>query len=257
MALGVDILITNDDGVSAPGLSALRTAMGALGNAFVVAPDREQSAMSHALTLHRSLHVEKIAERVYSVDGTPTDCVLLAVHGLMKVRPRLVVAGINHGPNMGEDTMYSGTVAAAMEGAILGIPAIAFSLATKKSEEGCDFSAASAFAGRLAARVLETGLPPNTILNVNIPNSTEGTIEGVRVTRLGERVYQDSVEERVDPSGESHFWITGEATWEPGTDTDFSAVDSGLISITPLHFDLTDYKAIEDLTVWADGLDAA
>jgi len=255
MGVDINILVTNDDGVHAPGLAALREAMSPLGTTCVVAPDRQQSATSHSLTLHRPLHVEQLGDRVHSVDGTPTDCVLLAVHGLLRERPRLVVSGINHGPNMGEDTMYSGTVAAAMEGAILGIPSIAFSLVTREAEGPHDFRAAASFATTLADRILKTGLPPHTVLNVNIPNSPGGEIAGVRVTRLGKRIYQDSIVERVDPDGTSHYWIAGEATWEVGANTDFSAVDCGMISITPLHFDLTDYKAIDDLRIWAAGLE--
>jgi len=249
----IEILVTNDDGIGADGIRALAKAMEMLGNVTIMAPDREQSATSHALTLHRPLRMRKISEREMSVDGTPTDAVLLGVHGFLKERPALVVSGINHGPNMGNDVLYSGTVAAASEGTFLGIPSIAISLATWDT---ADFGPAARVARTLVAQLLRRGLPAKTCLNVNIPAIPYDQIKGVRVTRLGKRVYRDVIVEKTDPRGKLYYWIGGEEpTWENDDSSDFTAVEHGYVSVTPLTFELTDYKELVDLEAKGLSLD--
>jgi 5'-nucleotidase len=241
----IDILVSNDDGIHAEGLRTLIAALRPLGEVTVIAPDREQSATSHSLTLHRPLRVRNLAEGILSVDGTPTDCVLLGVHGFLKRSPALVVSGINHGPNMGNDVLYSGTVAAASEGAFLGIPSIAFSLASWDSKE---FAAAGRVAHDLVKRLLARGLPPGMCLNVNIPALPYEQIRGSRVARLGKRVFRDVIVEKTDPRGKTYYWIGGEhPTWQPDEASDFHAVSEGYVSVTPLTFELTDYKGIVEL----------
>jgi 5'-nucleotidase len=244
----VIILITNDDGIHAPALRALKQELSAVGRVIIVAPDRDQSATSHSLTLHRPFRIQRHETDVYSVDGTPTDCVVTAFYGLLERPPDLVVSGINHGPNMGEDVFYSGTVAAAIEGTIQGAPSIAASLATR---EPADFVEPAQFVTRLVGSLLERGLPRRRLLNVNLPHRPRGSIRGVRVTRLGSRVYRDTLVRKVDPRGRDYYWIGGEdPVWEPRDGTDFSAVQDGYISVTPLALDLTDEGAVEDLRSW-------
>ena len=249
----IEILVTNDDGIGAEGIRALAKAMETLGNVTIMAPDREQSATSHALTLHRPLRIRKISERELSVDGTPTDAVLLGVHGFLKERPALVVSGINHGPNMGNDVLYSGTVAAASEGTFLGIPSVAISLATWGP---ADFGPPARVAKALVAQLLRRGLPAKTCLNVNIPSIPFEEMKGVRVTRLGKRVYRDVIVEKTDPRGKLYYWIGGEEpTWENDDSSDFTAVERGYVSVTPLTFELTDYKELVDLEAKGLSLD--
>ena len=244
----VIILLTNDDGISAPALRRLREELAELGRVIMVAPDRDQSATSHSLTLHRPFRIHKDDEDVYSVDGTPTDCVVTAFYGLLDRPPDLVVSGINHGPNMGEDVFYSGTVAAAIEGTMQGAPAIAASLVTRES---ADFVEPARFIARLARRVLDHGLPPRQLLNVNIPHRPWNEVHGVRVTRLGSRVYRDTLVRKIDPRGRDYYWIGGEdPVWEAREGTDFKAVDAGYISVTPLRLDLTDDAALESMSEW-------
>jgi 5'-nucleotidase len=244
----IEILVTNDDGIGAEGIRALAKAMETLGNVTIMAPDREQSATSHALTLHRPLRIRKISERELSVDGTPTDAVLLGVHGFLKERPALVVSGINHGPNMGNDVLYSGTVAAASEGTFLGIPSVAISLATWGP---ADFGPPARVARTLVAQLLRRGLPARTCLNVNVPAIPWDEIKGVKVTRLGKRVYRDVIVEKTDPRGKLYYWIGGEdPTWEADDHSDFNAVNEGFVSVTPLLLELTDTKAILDMERW-------
>lgn len=242
----MDILLTNDDGIQADGIRALADALAPLGTISIIAPDREQSATSHALTLHRPLRVRNIADGVMSVDGTPTDAVLLGVHGFLKRKPALVVAGINHGPNMGNDVLYSGTVAAASEGMFLGIPSIAISLATWSP--GADFGPAARVTHNLVKALLHRGLQATSCLNVNVPAVPWSGLKGVKITRLGQRVYRDVIVEKTDPRGKLYYWIGGEEpTWKPDDASDFAAVEQGYVSVTPLAFELTDYKAIVDL----------
>lgn len=242
------VLLTNDDGVNAKGLLALKREVSKIGQVWVVAPDREQSATSHSLTLQHPLRINKIGERFYSVDGTPTDAVMLAVHAILKKKPDILISGINHGPNMGDDVSYSGTVAAAMEGTILNIPSIAVS---NVNWEAKHFDCAARFVRRLAKFVLENGLPRYTFLNVNVPDSQQ-PVTDYRITRLGKRVYSDVVIEKIDPRGRNYYWI-GEQTpiWErKADDTDFAVIKKGYASITPLHLDMTDYDAVEKMRRW-------
>lgn len=242
------ILVSNDDGIGSQGLRALVESLRGVGDVVVVAPDRERSAAGHSLTLSRPLRASHLDEGWYSVDGTPTDCVTLAVMGLLPRRPRLVAAGINHGSNLGDDVTYSGTVSSAMEATLQGIPAFAVSVA---GAGDFDFRAAADFARRLAQEILRRGLPQDTLLNVNVPNLPPGAIRGVAVTRQGRRVYSETVVRKIDPRGKAYYWIGGtEPTWERSGETDYDAVASGWISVTPLHLDLTNHRVIDDLKAW-------
>ncbi len=240
------ILVSNDDGVHSEGIIALANAVQDVGEVVVVAPDRERSAVSHSLTLHRPLRVEELGPRRYAVNGTPTDCVNLAVNGVLHRRPALVLSGINKGANLGDDVTYSGTVSAAMEGTLLGVPSVAISLLGR---QGFDFAASAAFAARLARWVLERGLPRDTLLNVNVPAPQEGRpVRGFALTRMGRRRYGDAIVEKTDPRGKKYYWIGGEELeFVDEEGTDFHAVSQGLISVTPIHLDLTNYKSFEAL----------
>lgn len=242
------ILATNDDGVYSPGLTILAKAVRELGDVYVVAPDREQSAVSHALTLHRPLLVEQVMDRVFAVNGTPTDCVNLAVGGLLPRMPDIVVSGINKGGNLGDDVTYSGTVSAAFEAALIGLPAIAVSMVARQD---FIFQGAAEFAARLARVILDKGLGKGTLLNVNVPNLPPSEIRGVKVTRQGRRIYGGSVLERIDPRGKKYYWIGGEVeNWVESPDADHEAVRQGYISVTPLKLDLTDEGALDELRKW-------
>jgi 5'/3'-nucleotidase len=240
------LLVSNDDGIHSQGLAALEAALGAVGEVVVVAPDREQSASSHALTLHRPLRIDRIGELRFVVDGTPTDCVNLAVNGIVPRRPALIVSGINKGANLGDDVTYSGTVSAAMEGTLLGIPSIAVSLIGRHDFA---FEAAAEFSRRLAEWVLAHGLPADTLLNVNVPQLPGGAApHGVARTRMGRRRYGDAIVEKVDPRGRKYYWIGGqELEFVEEEGTDFYAVRQGLISVTPIHLDLTNYRSFDAL----------
>ena len=247
------LLCTNDDGILAHGLSCLIRAAEPLGEVTVVAPDREQSATSHSLTLHHPLRPVPRGERRFQVDGTPTDCVMLAVEALMPERPDFVLSGINHGQNMGEDVLYSGTVAAAMEGLALGIPSIAISFA------GGDLRAdVSMLDGQIEVltpllRHLTAlpSFPRQTLLNVNLPPLPASQIKGVRLTRLGRRVYSDSLKPMRDPWGRDIFWIGGGSiSWQGLEDSDFRAIQDGYISVTPLHLDLTHFDMLAASATW-------
>ena len=236
------ILVTNDDGIFSEGIKLLAEALAEVGEVAVVAPDREQSAMGHALTLSRPLRMQKVGERRFAVDGTPTDCVNLGVHSIFKDNPPdFVASGINFGPNLGDDVTYSGTVSAGFEGTLLGIPSVAFS---QEVAEGFSFRPAAAFARELFRVLIEERekLPRDLLLNVNIP---AGPIQGLSFTRLGRRVYKQSVIEKLDPRGRKYYWIHGVPQWENASGTDFEAMSSGRISVTPLHLDLTYYPGLE------------
>jgi 5'-nucleotidase len=244
------LLVTNDDGVHAPGLAALAGALEDLGEVHVLAPEREQSACGHALTLHRPLRAHRWGERRHSVNGTPSDCVNLGVLGFLPERPVLVVSGVNHGSNLGDDVTYSGTVSAAMEGTLLGVPSIAVSLA-----EGDEFDHAARVARQVVMRALVSGLPAMTLLNINVPG---GVPKGVRLTRLGHRVYSGKIVEQADPRGRAHYWIgAGPPAWEALEGTDMGAVHEGYASVTPLHLDLTHHRALAQMTDWEPALNAA
>lgn len=244
------ILVTNDDGIQAPGLTVLAEAMEALGDVWVYAPDRQQSAVGHGVSLHRPLRVTQWKDRWFMVDGTPTDCVMLAVRDLLDVRPDIVVAGVNPGANLGDDVTYSGTVAGAYEGMLLGINAVAFS---DVSYEPMHLETSGVVAQRVAAMVIEHGLPKDTMLNVNVPDVTADKLCGTRVTRMGRRHYEDEIVRREDPRGRLYYWIGGNKPshiLEPGTD--FEAIEQGFVSVTPLHRDVTNHAALEMLRGWIE-----
>jgi len=237
------ILLTNDDGIYSEGLRKLAGALAPAGEIIIVAPDREQSAASHALTLNRPLRLLQLEENEWIVDGTPTDCVNLAVLKLMKEnRPDIVVSGINFGPNLGDDVTYSGTISAAFEGALLNIPSIAFSALVG---EHFSFDRCAELAARLVRHLLDGERDPRIILNVNFP---VGEFRGVKVTKLGKRIYSEGVIERLDTRGRAYYWIGGgPPSWSDDEGTDFEAVQNGCVSITPLHLDLTHHASIARL----------
>ncbi|MFL5344328.1 MAG: 5'/3'-nucleotidase SurE [Hyalangium sp.] len=241
------ILVSNDDGYFSEGLQALVDAVSPLGEVWVVAPDREQSAASHAISLHRPLRIKEIRERWFAVDGTPTDSAYLAINHLLKDdRPQIMVSGINHGANLADDVTYSGTVAAAMEAALLGVPAIAFSLASKPP---FDFAPAARFARSIVAAALSQPQPPRMLLNVNIPG---GEPNGYAITRMGRHSYGYSVVENVDPRGKKYYWIGGteyEHEDIPGSDCNAVHLDKR-VSVTPLHLELTDLNRMADMAGW-------
>ena len=243
------ILISNDDGIFARGLEILEQACRRVGDVTVVAPDREQSASSHSLTMTRPLRPVKRADGRYQVDGTPTDCVLLALETILDHRPDVVFSGINHGPNMGEDVLYSGTVAAAMEGLSVGIPGVAMSFAGGKLEL---IETQLDWIAKLTSDICRVDdFPRETLLNLNLPPIPGSEIKGIRVTKLGRRVYSDSLTRMNDPWGRDIFWIgAGKSSWSGDEDSDFRAVEEGYISVTPLHFDLTQYDQLETVRSW-------
>src|SRR5215510_13173454 len=236
------ILVTNDDGIHSEGIVALEESLRVLGDVTTVAPAHEMSAASHSLTLSRPLRIDRIDERHYSIDGTPADCVTLAMKVIMaESPPAIVVSGINKGGNLGDDVTYSGTVAGALEASIYGLPGIAVSLVQRTN---FDFGPAAQFAAELARRVLGDGLPRGTLLNVNIP---PGPINGVRVTRQGNKIIRPNIIAGTDPRQRKYYWIGEESlTWNEEAGTDYQALRQGLVSITPLRNDLTDYSALEE-----------
>lgn len=235
------ILVTNDDGVTSSGIVALADALASLGEVTVVAPHAESSAIGHALTLARPLRVEELRARVYTVDGTPTDCVNIAVARILPRLPDLVVSGINKGYNIGDDVTYSGTVAGAMEGALLGLPGIAVSL--QRTGDAFDYTQAAEAARTIGAVILDRGLPGRTFLNVNVPATR---VRGFRVTVQGRRNHVTAVSQALDPRSRPYYWIEeGQSDWEPHDRSDYQAVRDGWISVTPLHPDLTDRAALD------------
>lgn len=239
------ILVTNDDGIQAPGLALLAEALTAVGEVHVYAPDRQQSAVGHGVSLWKPLRVTQVREQWYQVDGTPTDCVMLAVRSLLGRRPDLVVSGINAGANLGDDVTYSGTVAGAFEGMLLGVPSIAIS---NISHNPRNLGAAAAFAVKLARHIQENGMPKDTMLNVNLPDLPYEQLTGVAVTRMGRRNYQDEIIRREDPRGRVYYWIGGaDPTHAQESGTDFEAIERRQISITPLQRDITDHAALDAL----------
>ncbi len=243
------ILITNDDGVHAPGLAALLKRVSEVAEVVVVAPDREQSAVGHALTLHHPLRAARISENIFSVDGTPTDCVNLGIHSLLSFRPDLVISGVNRGGNVCDDVTYSGTVAAALEATLMGIPAIAVSLVTQGAGEHYD--AAAACAARLALTVMEKGLPSDTFLNVNVPDLPAELLKVPLITSQGKRSYEGTIVDKVDPRGRNYYWIgTADLSFQDIPGSDYHAVSRGHVSITPMHIDLTNYASIDTLKGW-------
>ncbi len=245
----MNILVSNDDGILAPGLALLTDACRAVGQVTVVAPDREQSGTSHSLTLHHPLRAARRPDGAFQVDGTPTDCVMLAGEALMPEAPEFCFSGVNHGPNMGEDVLYSGTVAAAMEAVMLGVPGIAISFAGAHDETMLTYRDRIA---HLVQRITSSkDFPPHTLLNINLPGVPADEVRGVRVTRLGSRVFSESLTRMKDPWGREIFWIGGGTiTWTGGEDSDHQAVAQGFIAVTPLHLDLTNYSLLETVRGW-------
>jgi len=242
------ILLSNDDGYQAEGLATLALALSDLAELVIVAPDRNQSGASHSLTLDIPLRAGRTAEGIHYVNGTPTDCVHLAITGLLDSEPDMVIAGINHGANLGDDVLYSGTVAAAVEGRFLGLPAIAISLV---GENPRHFDAAGEAIRILFQRLRKSPLPTNTILNINVPDRPFSDLEGFRATRLGNRRKAEPAVESVDPKGRPIFWVGAAGPGhDAGSGTDFQAVAEGYISVTPLKVDLTRYEGIESLQSW-------
>lgn len=234
------ILITNDDGIHSPGLAVLREALSPLGRIVAVAPDRDNSAISHALTMNRPLRLTKLSEDTFFLDGTPADCVAIGLSKIFKQPPDLLVSGINSGGNIGDDISYSGTVSAAIEGTMYSIPSMAVSLA---GEPPFSFETAGRIVVDLAGKIMDYGLPANTLMNVNIPNTPP--LKGLRVTRQGRRIWKQAVQEVRDPWGRTRFWIGGGTPLlDVGKDTDVHAVNNGFVSVTPIHLDLTNHEGI-------------
>jgi 5'-nucleotidase len=246
------ILVTNDDGIHSAGLTSLAKALRRIGEVWVVAPDRERTAAAHALTLHKPLRIHEVGKRVYAINGTPVDCVNLALLNILPARPQLLVSGINKGVNLGDDVLYSGTVSAAVEGTILGVSSIAV------SQEGRDqfqFATGAYYAVRLARLILRHGLPEETLVNVNVPNRPLATVTGVRVTCLSRRRFDNPIIEKVDPHGRSYFWIAGtRVSWSRNKDSDHEAIAEGAVSLTPLHLDSTNYAALDQLRTWESAI---
>ena len=239
------ILVTNDDGVYAPGIRALFAAMQSLGRAVIVAPEQDRSAVSHSLTMNRPLRVRELEPDIHTLDGTPTDCVTIGMNKVLDRRPDLIVSGINPGPNLGDDISYSGTVSAAIEGTMYDIPSLAFSLA---GEVPFDFTVAADVAWKLASMALQFSLPEGTLLNINVPGCGPADIKGIRFTRQGRRIYTNAIQETFDPWGRKHYWIGGGTVqWTGGEDTDEQALRAGYISVTPIQLDLTNHAGIDFL----------
>jgi 5'-nucleotidase len=234
------IFITNDDGINSPGLTALQQALAEVGDTVIIAPVRDNSAVSHSLTMNRPLRVQQLKANVYTVDGTPTDCVAVGLKKILPRPPDLLVSGINGGANLGDDISYSGTVSAAIEGTMYGIPSMALSVG---GQQPYDFRAAMRVATCMARKILQCRLPPNTLLNINVPS---GTSHGaIRITRQGRRLWENSIHEILDPQGSVHYWIGGgTAVADPNEDTDVHVFAGGNVSITPIHLDLTNHDGI-------------
>lgn len=241
------ILLTNDDGYFSDGIQALYKVLSKTAVLYMVAPDREQSASSHSLTLNHPLRIQKLDAHRYTTDGTPTDCVMLAIHLFFKKKmPDMIISGINHGANMGDDVTYSGTVAAAIEGSILGIPSLAVSMSNY--EPGMPMKSAAEFVTRLIAKYDSFDLDPNNFLNINLPGKKKGKYKDFEFTRLGVRKYEDVIIEKTDPRGKSYYWIGGRPKWKATKGSDFEAVRRGVISISPLKLNFTDAGKLDKLT---------
>ena len=249
----LSILVSNDDGIFSEGLAALVKELRTIADVTIVAPDSQQSAVGHAITVHRPLRMREMSKEGqfygYATDGTPADCVKLATRNIMKQKPDLVISGINHGSNTAISVIYSGTVSAATEGTILGIPSFAVSLTT--FEPNADFTYAAKFAKKLALKIVREGLPNGTLLNVNVPPVPENEIKGVVITRQGKSVWNDEFEARRDPGNKQYFWLKGELVeLDDEEDIDQRAILNNKVSVTPIQFDLTNHAMIERLREW-------
>lgn len=248
------ILVTNDDGITAPGIRALIAIMLEIGEVVVVAPDKPQSATGHSITINNTLYVNRIsAENAliteYSCSGTPVDCVKFAVNEIFKQKPDLCVSGINHGSNSSINVIYSGTMSAAVEAGIEGIPAIGFSLLDY--DWNADFDSAKSFIKKIALQTLKNGLSRGTVLNVNIPKLKENEIKGIKICRQAKAVWMEKFDKRITPQGRDYYWLTGEfVNQDLGQDTDEWALEQGYISVVPVHFDMTAHYAIQELNTW-------
>ncbi len=252
--MDLKILVTNDDGINAIGIKKLAHSLKKLGRVIIVAPDRERSATGHAITMHQPLRVEKVDFHdskidAWSINGTPSDCVKIAVESILTEKPDIIVSGINNGSNLGTDVLYSGTVSAAIEGAIHNIPSLAMSVYGKV--HNINYEGAAFYSCKLIEMALVNKMPNNLVLNINFPSSGNNEIKGIKITELGIRKYQNSYEERKDPMGKSYYWLSGSLIEINNTDTsDVECVKNGYISVTPLHFDLTDYKYMKKIKNW-------
>lgn len=247
------ILVTNDDGIFAEGIYKLASALNSIHNVYVVAPDRQRSATGHAITMHHPLRVKKVKFfdtdiKAWSVDGTPSDCVKLGIEALLKEAPDIVISGINDGPNLGTDVLYSGTVSAAIEGAIQGVQSVAVSMV---GFEKLNYDTAASFSSIIVDKLIRTKLPKDTLLNVNVPNLLKDEIKGIRVTTLGTRKYDNSFIRREDPRGQEYYWLGGKVIEEvQDTRSDINAINDQYISVTPIHYDLTKFDLIEKIEKW-------
>jgi len=244
----LNILITNDDGVHSQGLSVLKTALSSIARVIVIAPDRERSATGHSLTLIHPVRVEEIGEDIFVTDGTPADCINVGIMGVISVKPDMIVSGINPAPNLGDDVTYSGTVAAAMEGTLLGIPSFAVSI---NGSDNQYLESAGMIAVKIAGGIEKNGLGDGTFLNVNVPNLPIEKIKGMVITRQGKRAYREELIKRIDPRGKTYYWIGSKGIidfQEEGADV--MAIAGDMVSVTPLHLDLTDYAAMQCLKDW-------
>lgn len=252
----MQILVTNDDGILAPGLSALAQALVKLGQVTVLAPEKNWSISGHVKTLHKPLRLHKVSLagglNAFASDGSPSDCVALALLGALETKFDLVVSGVNPNANIGHDVTYSGTVTAAMEACIAGLPAIAFSLDSPENFQGeLNYDTAALVAGKIASQVISNGLPKGVLLNVNIPYGAIDQIKGVKVTRQGLRIYRDALDKRNDPRGRPYYWIGGEPpAGVIEIDTDYGVLSEGFVSITPLQLDLTAFSALNEIELW-------
>jgi 5'-nucleotidase len=242
------ILVSNDDGIDAPGIKILREAVASLGDVIVFAPEENRSGSSHSLSIHKSIKVKKIDDNTYSTDGTPTDCILYSVRGILDSKPDIVLGGINQGANLGSDVSYSGTVAVAMEGALLGIPSLAFSQVDFYNSFDPEF--AKKVTKWITDKVLKDKLPEGVFLNINLPASPNGKI---KITCLGNRIYRDEIVKVKGEKEEFVYSLEGEdPTWIPSPNSDFDAVHEGFVSVTPIHMEYTDFDMIEKLSEWEE-----
>jgi 5'-nucleotidase len=248
------ILVTNDDGITAPGIRALISVMSEIGTVVVVAPDKPQSAMGHAITLNSTLFINKVSKEnaeitEYSCSGTPVDCVKLAVNEILHRKPDLCVSGINHGSNSSINVIYSGTMSAAVEAGIEGIPAIGFSLLDY--DWNADFDAIKSSIRKITLEVLEKGMPENVVFNVNFPKLKENEIKGIKICRQAKAIWMEKFDKRITPQGKDYYWLTGEfVNQDKGEDTDEWALENGYISVVPVQFDLTAHHTIQQLNTW-------